>query len=107
MKERVIEAHSGNLHAEIITDGEITGCQSAGMMHLAEKDGLARSMQAPPSGDPSLESSPRGIGELAWVRSLQPLEESVGFEPRLGFQPGLHFIPNFGERIDSCAILPR
>jgi hypothetical protein len=58
VKQSVIESHSGDLDPEIIADGEIACREPSGMMLLGKEDGLARSMESSPLGDPALESSP-------------------------------------------------
>ena len=102
--ERVIESIPGDLHVQLITDREVTGRPSPRMMILAEEDRLARTMKAPPLRHAAFESSPRGIGKLTFVSLLQPLEQSLRFEPWFGLQSLLHVVPNVGERIFSCAV---
>jgi hypothetical protein len=105
VKEPVIESLSRDLHVQTIHDREVTGGQSGRMMKLFKVDGLAWSMQASPSGDAAFESSSRGVGELAGLRLLQPLEKRLGFQLWLGFQTLLDFVPDVGEGIGASSII--
>jgi hypothetical protein len=107
VKECVIESRSSDLHVQTIHDGEVAGGQSSGVMLLWEEDGFARSMQASPIGDASLEGSSRGVGELAGLSLLQPREERLGFQFWLGFESLLDLAPDVRERVGASSIIAR
>ena len=74
VEERVLKSLSGNLHTQLVADGEVTGRQSPRMMFLTEENRLARTMQTSPSVHASLERSTCGIRKPAFVSHLQPFE---------------------------------
>jgi len=70
----MIKSLSGDLHTQLVANGEVTGGQPPRMMFLVEEDRLARAMQTSPFAHASLERSTCGIREPAFVRPLQPFE---------------------------------
>lgn len=104
VEERVIESLSGDPHAEIVADREVTRCQSSRMMVLPKENRLSRTMQTPPFRHATLERATCRIGKLTRRTLLQPLEQRLRLQPRFHFQPLLNFVPHVGERILACAI---
>lgn len=82
VKECVIKSLSGNLYAQFIAHGEVTGGQSFGMMLLIKEDHLTRTMQTPPPVDTPLIRLTCRIRKLPIVSLLRPLKQCPGFEPR-------------------------
>lgn len=105
MKERVIESVSGDLHAKLVANGEVTGCQSPGVVILTEDDSFPRSVKTPPFRYSTFECPPRGIRKLTFVSLLKPFKQSLRLESRFGFQSLLNFGPNVFKRIGPRPIV--
>ncbi len=74
VEECVIETLPGDLHPQLVADGEVTGRQPPRMMFLVEENRLARAMQASPFVDASFKCATRGIRKLTRMSLLQPFE---------------------------------
>ncbi|MEM9366406.1 MAG: hypothetical protein AAGD07_10455 [Planctomycetota bacterium] len=99
------EGLSSDRHAEGIANGEVTGGELARMVILREEHRFVGTINRPPIGDPSLESSPCRVLELAGVSSPQIVEKRLGLEPRLGLKHLLDFVPHLGEGVDAGSVL--
>ena len=74
VEECVIETLPGDLHTQLVADGEVAGRQSPRIMFLTEENRLARAMQASPFVDASFKCATRGIWKLINMSLLQPFE---------------------------------
>jgi hypothetical protein len=86
---------------------EVRRGQIAGLVNLAEHDGLTGPVEGAPLPHPALEGATMRIEESARVLVPQPVEERLGKQPRLGREPLLDRRPNFGEWIEPSTVGPR
>ena len=103
----VIELLAGDRDVQRVHVGEVGGREIAGVVDLAEHDGLPRPMRRPPLPHATLEGAAMRIEELARVLATQPIEERLGKQPRLGFEPLLDRGPDRREWIGPRAVSPR
>jgi hypothetical protein len=105
--DHVIERLAGNRDVQRVHVREVGGREIAGVVDLAEHDGLARPVDRAPLPHAALEGAAMRIEELARVFATQPVEERLGEQPRFGVEPFLDCGPNCCERIGPCAVGPR
>jgi hypothetical protein len=101
----MLEDLPGDSHPERVANGEVTGGELAGMMILREEDGLVRTVNRSPVGNPPLEGPPSRVFEQARVPPLQIIEERLGFEPWFGLEDLLDLIPHIGEWVDASSVI--
>jgi hypothetical protein len=107
MVDHVIEPLPGNDDAQRVHVGEVGRREIAGVVDLAEHDGLPWSMRRPPLPHAAFEGAAMRIEELARVLATEPVEERLGEQPRLGLEPLLDRGPDRRKRIGPCAVRPR
>ena len=107
MVDHVIEALAGDGDGERVHVGEVGRGEVAGLVNLAEHDGLPGSMGGPPLSHAPLEGATVRIEEPPRVFASQPVEERLGEQSRLGLEPLLDPRPHGGERIGPGAVGPR
>jgi len=105
VKEGVLESHSGDLHPEIVADGEIARGKTAGVVILRKEHGFVRSVDRSPIGDPSLERSACRVLEFAGILSLQIVKKGLCLQSRFGLEHLFDLLPNVGKRVDACAVV--
>lgn len=103
----VIKPLTGNGDLQSIHVGEVGRRQIAGLVDLAEDDGLAGSMSGSPLPHTSFEGAAMRVEEPARMLTPQPVEKRLGEQPRLGLEPFLDRRPNRRKRIDPRAVSPR
>ena len=105
--DHVIESLAGDRDVQRVHVCEIGGREIAGIVDLAEHDGLPRSMRRPPLPHAAFKGAAMRIEELARVLATQPVEERLGEQSRLGLEPLLDCGPDRRKRIGPCAVRPR
>jgi hypothetical protein len=105
--DHVIEWLAGDGDVQGVHVGEVGGREVAGLVDLAEHDGLAGTVSGPPLPHPAFEGPAMRIEELAGMLAPEPVEERLGEQSRLGCKPRLDCRPNGDERIGPGAVGPR
>ena len=106
MVDQVIERPTGNGNIQTIHGGEVGRREIAGVVDLAEHDGLPRSVGGPPLPHPTFKSAAMRVEELARMFTPQPIEERLGEQSRLGLEPLLDRRPDRRKRIEPRAVGP-
>jgi hypothetical protein len=75
--DQVIERLTGDGDPERVHGGEVRRREIAGLVDLAEHDGLPRSVRRPPLPHTAFEGAAMGIEKLAGMRLSQPIEERL------------------------------
>ena len=107
MVHHVIERLPGNGDVQRVHVGEVGGREVAGVVDLAEHDGLPRPVSRTPLPHAAFEGAAMRIEELTRMLAAQPVEERLGEQPGLGLEPRLDHRPDRRERIEPRAIGPR
>lgn len=103
----VIEPLAGDRDVQRVHVGEVGRREVAGVVDLAEHDGLPRAVGGPPLPHATLERAAVRIEELPRMLAAQPIEERLGEQPRFGREALLDHRPHGGERIGPGAVGPR
>jgi hypothetical protein len=104
---QVIERLAGDGDVQRVHVREVRRGQIAGLVNLAEHDGLAGSVEGAPLPHATLKGAAMRIEEPARVLAPQPVEERLGEQTRLGREPLLDRRPDLGEWIKPGAVGPR
>jgi len=104
---QVVEPLTGDRDVQRVHVREVRRGQVAGLVHLAEHDRFARTVEGPPLPHPTFKGAAMRIEEPARMLAPQPVEEGLGQQPRLGLQPLLDRRPHLGKRIGPSAVGPR
>ena len=104
---QVIERLAGDGDVQRVHVREVRRGQIAGLVNLAEHDGLAGPVEGAPLPHATLKGAAMRIEEPARVLAPQPVEERLGEQPRLGREPLLDRRPDLGEWIKPGAVGPR
>ncbi len=107
MVHQVIEPLTGDGNVQRVHGGEVGRREIAGVVDLAEDDGLAGSVGGPPLPHAAFKGATMRVEELARMFASQPVEERLGAQARLGRKPLLDRRPNRRKRIDPRAVGPR
>jgi hypothetical protein len=102
--DHMIELLTGNRDFQRVHVSEVRRRQIAGLVDLAEHDGLPRSMGCPPLPDAAFKGAAMRIEELARVLATEPVEERLSEQPRLGLEPLLDQRPYRRERVEPRAV---
>ena len=104
---QVIERLAGDGDVQRVHVREVGRGQIAGLMNLAEHDGLARTVEGSPLLHAAFEGAALRIEEPARMFVSQPVEQRLGEQPRLGRESLLDCRPDLGERIEPGTVGPR
>lgn len=105
--DHVVEPLAGDRDVQRVHVGEVGGREIAGVVDLAEHDGLPRAESRPPLPHATLERAAMRIEELPRTLAAQPVEERLGEQPRFGREALLDHRPHGGEWIGPGAVGPR
>jgi hypothetical protein len=105
--DHVIEPLTGNGDVQRGHVREVRCREIAGLVDLAEHDGLPRSVGRPPLPYATFKGAAMRVEELARVRLPQPVEERLGEQSRLGLESLLDRWPDRRKRVEPRAVGPR
>ncbi len=103
----VIESPAGNGDIQRVHVSEVGGREIAGVVDLAEHDGLPGAVGRPPLPHAPFEGAAVRIEELPRMLAPQPVEERLGEQLRLGLESLLDRGPDRRKRIGPRAVRPR
>jgi len=103
----VIESPAGDRDVQRVHVGEVGGREIAGVVDLAEHDGLLGPVGRPPLPHATFKSATVRIEELTRVLAPQPVEKRLGEQARLGLELLLDCGPDRRKRIGPRAVSPR
>jgi len=75
------------------------------MVNLGEEYLLGRSGKSTPLLDATLQGTQLAIGKASWKAALQVREQGFGLQSRVEPELLLQLRPDFGERIEPCAVV--
>jgi hypothetical protein len=105
--DHVIEGPTGNGDVQRVHVREVRRREIAGLVDLAEHDGLPRSVGRPPLPHATFKGAAMRIEELVRMRLPQPVEERLGEQSRLGLESLFDLWPDRRKRVQPGAVGPR
>lgn len=107
MIDEVIEPPAGDRDVQRVHVREVGGREIAGVVDLAEHDGLPGPPGRPPLPHAAFEGAAMRIEELPGMLATQPVEKRLCEQPRFGRQLLLDRRPDRRERIGPGPVRPR
>lgn len=105
VKQRVVEAGSGDGNVERVHDGEVASGDLARVMDLRKHDGFGGPGGASPVADAAFEGASLGLGKAARVLIAQPVEKGHRSQLGLRLEPAADDFPDILEGIGTGSII--